>query len=200
MKNTVALIALAGIASVASAQNFELSIVPSSTAVAEGESFTLSIFGDADVGTHLLGGAFTLTSDSALVSGMSWTNAAWSAFNTDGGYAGNGNYNQVIFGQLAIPDLFPPAPNSELGSLIGTFQVDLISPAGGASGNINFQLGNGTPFTLQTIDMNTGALPRDIDGGNLILGSASVTVGTVPAPSALALLGLGGIAAGRRRR
>ncbi len=196
MKNAVALIAIAGIASVASAQNFELTIVPSATEVAEGGSFTLSVFGDADVGTHLLGGAFSLTSGSGLVDSMAWSNAAWSSFNTDNGYAGNGNYNQVIFGQLAIPGIFPPAPNSEVGSLIGSFQVNL---AAAGTGLIDFQLVAGTPFSLQTIDINSGDLPKDTDPGATIeLGSTRVSV--VPAPSALALLGLGGIAAGRRRR
>ena len=194
MKNAVALIALAGIASVASAQNFALTVVPSAASVGEGGSFTLSIYGDADVGTHYLGGAFDLTSDSALVDSMSWSNAAWSAFNTDGGYAGNGNYNQVIFGQLVIPGIFPPAAGSEIGDLIGSFQVNLAAMG---TGDIVFQLGAASPFTLQTVDSVSGALADD-SMGQLSLGSATVSV--TPAPSALALLGLGGIAAGRRRR
>jgi hypothetical protein len=90
-------------------------MTPSVSSTVEGGSFTVTVFGDADTGSHLLGGAFGLSSDSALIDSMSWTNAAWSAFNTDGGYAGNGNYNEVIFGQLVIPGIFPPAPGSELG-------------------------------------------------------------------------------------
>ena len=196
MKNAVALIAVAGIASVASAQNFSLSLVPSATSVAQSGSFTMSVYGDADMGTHMLGGSFSLSSDSALVSNMSWANAAWSAFNTDGGYAGNGNYNAVIFGQLIIPGVPPfdqPAPGSELTGLIGTFTVTV----GADAGDIDFGLNAEDPFSLQTIDINTGGL-FDNSQGQISLGSARVTV--TPAPSALALLGLGGIAAGRRRR
>lgn len=195
MKNAVALIAVAGIASVAAAQNFSLTVVPSTTSVAEGGTFTLSVYGDADQGTHMLGGAFSLSSDSALVDSMSWSNAAWSAFNTDGGDAGNGNYNEVIFGQLVIPGIFPPAAGSELGGLIGSFQVNL---AAAGAGIIDFQLNASTgPFSLQSVDSVSGAL-FDNSNGQLSLGSTRVTV--TPAPSALALLGLGGIAAGRRRR
>lgn len=195
MKNAVALIAVAGIASVAAAQNFSLTVVPSTTSVAEGGTFTLSVYGDADQGTHILGGAFSMSSDSALVDSMSWSNAAWSAFNTDGGDAGNGNYNEVIFGQLVIPGIFPPAAGSELGSLIGSFQVNL---AAAGAGIIDFQLNASTgPFSLQSVDSVSGNL-FDNSNGQLSLGSTRVTV--TPAPSALALLGLGGIAAGRRRR
>lgn len=195
MKNAVALIAVAGIASVAAAQNFSLTVVPSTTSVAEGGTFTLSVYGDADQGTHMLGGAFSLSSDNALVDSMSWSNAAWSAFNTDGGDAGNGNYNEVIFGQLVIPGIFPPAAGSELGGLIGSFQVNL---AAAGAGIIDFQLNASTgPFSLQSVDSVSGAL-FDNSNGQLSLGSTRVTV--TPAPSALALLGLGGIAAGRRRR
>jgi MYXO-CTERM domain-containing protein len=195
MKNAVALIAVAGIASVAAAQNFSLSMTPSVSSTVEGGSFTVTVFGDSDAGTHLLGGAFGLSSDSALIDSMSWTNAAWSAFNTDGGYAGNGNYNEVIFGQLVIPGIFPPAPGSENGAAIGSFQVNL---AGSGTGVIDFQLvASAGDFSLQTVDSVSGALADD-SAGQLSLGSARVTV--TPAPSALALLGLGGLAAGRRRR
>ncbi len=195
MKNAVALIAVAGIASIAAAQNFSLSIDSSASMVAEGGSFTLTVYGDADQGTNILGGAFSLTSGSALVSSMAWTPAAWSAFNTDNGYAGNGDYNRVVFGQLVLPPVFPPAAGSELGGAIGSFQVNL---AASGTGVIDFQLVADTgAFTLQTVDAVSGAL-YDNSQGQLSLGSASVTV--TPAPSALALLGLGGLAAGRRRR
>jgi len=195
MKNAVALIAVAGIASVAAAQNFSLSMTPSVSQTVEGGNFTVTVYGDADMGSHILGGAFGLSSDSALIDSMSWSPAAWSAFNTDGGYAGNGNYNEVIFGQLVIPGIFPPAPGSELGEAIGSFQVNL---AASGAGIIDFQLVASTgDFSLQSVDSVSGALADDSQG-QLSLGSARVIV--TPAPSALALLGLGGLAAGRRRR
>ena len=114
MKNAVALIAVAGMASVAAAQNFSIDLTPSASSVAEGTSFTVSVYGNADQGTHLLGGEFSLVSGSGLIDSMTWSNAAWSGFNTDGGYAGGGDYNSVIFGQLVIPPIFPPAPGTVL--------------------------------------------------------------------------------------
>ena len=123
MKNAVALIAVAGMASVAAAQNFSIDLTPSASSVAEGTSFTVSVYGNADQGTHLLGGEFSLVSGSGLIDSMTWSNAAWSGFNTDGGYAGGGDYNSVIFGQLVIPPIFPPAPVA-----ISSFDFQRIIP------------------------------------------------------------------------
>lgn len=196
MKNSVVIIAsVAGLATVSSAQNFSLTIVPSAATIIPGGSFTLSVYGDADVGTHMLGGAFALESDGNCISSVQWTNAAWSAFNTDGGYAGNGDYNQVVFGQLVIPGIFPPAAGSELGSRIGTFTVQLDPGIGDFL--INFQLLAGSPFSLETVDSNTGETFRSSDG-NLSLGSARVVL--IPAPGVFSILGLGGLVASRRRR
>ncbi len=197
MKNALTLIAIAGIASAASAQNWSLSISNAPATVAEGSVFSFDVIGDSDVGTHMLGGSFSMTSGSALIASMTWTPASWSAFNTDGGYAGNGDYNAVVFGQLVIPGVPPfdvPAPGSELGGVIGTFQVTLV---GAGFGDIDFALVGESPFSLETLDPITGAGGNSSEG-QLALTGATVTV--TPAPSALALLGLGGIAAGRRRR
>jgi len=196
MKNALTLIAIAGIASVASAQSFSLTITDAPATVAEGAVFSFDVVGDASVGTHMLGGSFSMTSGSALISSMTWTPASWSAFNTDGGYAGGGDYNAVVFGQLIIPGVPPfnvAAPGSELGGVIGTFQITL----GAGSGVIDFALVGESPFSLESIDPATGA-GGNSGNGDLTLNGASVTV--TPAPSALALLGLGGLAAGRRRR
>ncbi len=186
---------LAGLASSTSAQNFSLSIVPSSlTADTSGGSavVTATVYGDADVGTHLLGGSFALESNSQNVQNITWTPASWSAFNTDGAYAGSGNYNQVIFGQLVIPGIFPPAPNSELGGEIGTFEITLTG-----LGQAHFQLVAGSPFTLETVDAITGSTAIDTSG-TLSLGSASF--GILPAPGGLSLFALGGFYLSRRRR
>ena len=194
MNNFVVVCAsVAGLASVAAAQNFSLSLVPNVSTIEPGGAFTLSVYGDADVGTHLLGGAFSLESNGECITSMQWTNAAWSSFNTDGGFAGNGDYNQVVFGQLVIPGIFPPAPGSELGSLIGTFTVQLDPGLGDVW--IDFQLVAGSPFTLETVDAATGQTFQS-NGGSLSLGSASV--GLIPAPGALTILGFGGLLAARR--
>ncbi len=199
MKTSIALVAVAGFAAAASAQNFSLSIAgaPATVDTTMGAvTITVDIIGDSDFGTHMLGGAFTMTSGSALVDGMSWAAASWSAFNTDGGYAGGGDYGQVIFGQLVIPGVPPfdvPAAGSELGSAIGSFQIVI----GQGTGTIDLTLAAGSPFSLEVLD-NVGGTTAQSSAGTLTLNGASINV--IPAPSAMALLGLGGLVAGRRRR
>lgn len=195
MKNVCIAIAVAGSATLAGAQDFSLSLTPSTSFTAVGGSFSLTVYGDASVGTHLLGGGFSLESNGECVVGMTWTPADWSQFNTDGGYAGDGDYSEVVFGQLVIGGIFPPAPGSELGNAIGSFTV-FIDPAMGDFA-ISFSLVASEPFALETVDAVTGETFRS-SAGTLSLGSATVSV--VPAPGALPLLGLGVLAAARRRR
>jgi len=197
---TFAIAALAGFAAAATAGNtFSLSIAgaPMTVDVSGGDvTFTVDVIGDSSFGTHMLGGSFSMTSGSSLVSNMAWSNAAWSSFNTDNGYAGNGDYNSVIFGQLVIPGVPPfdqPAPGSELGSAIGSMQITV----GGGSGVVELALNAGSPFSLEVLDLASGATSQS-SSGSLSLNGASINV--VPAPSAMALLGLGGLVAGRRRR
>lgn len=196
---TIAIAAIAGFAAAASAGNsFSLSIVgaPMTVDTSMGAAtFTVDVVGDSSFGTHMLGGAFSLTSGSSNVLAMAWTPAAWSAFNTDNGYAGGGDYNTVIFGQLVIPGVPPfdqPAPGSELGSAIGSFQITVEG-----AGVLDLSLNAGSPFSLEVLDINSGATANS-GSGSLSLNGASINL--VPAPSAMALLGLGGIVAGRRRR
>ena len=197
--SSIALVAVAGFAAAASAQNFSLSIAGAPMTVdtsAGSVTVTVDIIGDSDFGTHMLGGAFTLSSGSGLVEGMSWAAASWSAFNTDGGYSGGGDYGQVIFGQLVIPGVPPfdvPAAGSELGSAIGSFQIVI----GQGTGIIDLSLAAASPFSLEVLDL-VGGTTAQSSNGTLTLNGASINV--VPAPSAMALLGLGGLVAGRRRR
>lgn len=192
---SIILLSVSGLATAASAQHFSLSIVPSvSTFDTSGGPaiITATVYGDADVGTHLLGGSFSMVSNSQNVQNITWVPAAWSVFNTDGGYAGSGNYNGVIFGQLVIPGIFPPAPGSELGAEIGSFEFTLTG-----IGEVRFDLIPGTPFTLESVDEFTGSQYNDTVG-TLSLGSASVTM--LPAPGVTPLLAFGGFHLSRRRR
>ena len=199
-KTCMMIVGVAGLASAASAQNtFSLSLFTAAPTVdtTGGEvTFDIDVVGDASIGTHMLGGAFALQSNSDLVVDMSWASASWDSFPTDGGYAGNGNYNQVIFGQLVIPGVPPfdvPAAGSELGSLIGTYSVTL---AANAMGIIDFSLVPQDPFSLEVLDVDSGLLYRSSDGELVLEGVTIIT----PAPSALALLGVSGLVCARRRR
>lgn len=192
-------ICLAGTASTGFAQQFSLTLVPATTTLdtfGGGGTLTVAVYGDADVGTHMLGGAFAIESNSDLVTDITWTPASWSAFNTDGGYAGNGNYNQVIFGQLVIPGVPPfdvPAPGSELGGLIGVFTIQTVQ----FCGVLEFNPVAGSPFALEVIDAITGETWRS-EPDNLDLNGFQIVV--VPAPASTVLLSGAGLLFARRRR
>ena len=199
-KTCILVTAIAGLASSAVAQeSFSLSIVgmPTTVDLSGGSaSFEFDVVGDASVGTHMLGGSFAIETNSNWVLDMSWSSASWDAFPTDGGDAGNGNYNQVIFGQLVIPGVPPfdvPAAGSELGSVIGTFSVTLYEIN---SGRIDFNIIEQSPFSLEVLDIDTGETYQS-SSDTLTLNGASIIV---PAPAGLALLGVSGLICGRRRR
>ena len=196
MKQAGCLIGLCGLASSALAQNFSLTLVPSAQTIdtsGGAVTMTVTVIGDADVGTYLLGGSFGIQTDSASIIDMQWQPAIWSTFNDDDGYAGNGNYNQVIFGQL-IGNFFPPPDSSLVGNPIGSFQVTIAEDQ---VGQAVMSLIPGTPFTLETVDWVSGNLFNSNDG-NLTLNSTTITF--VPAPSAASLLAFAGVAVARRRR
>jgi len=191
---SIILLSMSGFATAASAQNFSLTLVPSAQTIdtsAGAVTITMSVIGDADIGTHMLGGAFSMVSNSPYVQDMTWAPASWSQFNTDGGYAGNGNYNEVVYGQLLNGGPFSPKPDSALGMPIGMFEITMSG-----IGEVQFDLVEGTPYTLQTVDANIGTLHNNTDG-TLSLGSASINL--VPTPGALSMLGLSGLLVSRRR-
>jgi MYXO-CTERM domain-containing protein len=204
MKNTLTLIAVAGLASVASAGSApSLSIVPSATSIDSTAvtSFTLSVYGDSEFGTAISGGAFSMSATGGeIVTDMVGAAAAWGALGEmDLGHGGNGNYNGLVFGQLIFPPFIPAAEDSLLGAnpvLLGVITVNIEANSAGV---IDWTTGasDAGDFVLEifTDDGGEGSFQQFTDVSH---GSASVTV--TPAPSALALLGLGGIAAGRRRR
>lgn len=199
MNNTVLLIALAGLTTAASAEDFILSMEGPS--VVDGSSvFTIDIIGDSTFGTHMMTGTFGIVNTGdQVVTDMTWSPASWSSFNTDHGHAGGGNYNQVVVGQLILPDPPPlggPHPDSGLGSSVGSFQITMDTDMEFWEIDLNFVTFGS--FTLEVLDYPGGSTQLDTSG-NLILNGITIS-NSVPAPSVLALLGLGGLAIGRRRR
>jgi len=215
MKNAIALAAVAGIASAAAAQNGSLTIVASQTLVDSTvtNSITLSVYGDADFGTNITGAAFSLlgtTGGAGVVGDMTVAGEAWGGLGFgEFGDQGDGIHGGMIMGQIVFLPFIQPDPASALGNgpvLLGTFTVEILASSAGV---VDWQLGGGIgTFGLETIDVNLnpgGNPPGQVmqfggtmGAGALELGGVSVTV--VPAPSAMALLGLGGLVAGRRRR
>ncbi len=194
---SICVLALAGIVGVSHAEDFSLSLVPSSGSFT-GTMITIDVIGDSTFGTHMLGGGFGLdtSGETHLVQDITWTPASWSAFNEDGGYLGNGDYGQIVFGQLLlpIPGFDVPAAGSELGSSIGSFQITLTQELNLFT-NISFDLVASSPFTLESVDADNGLQTmQDIEGSLTLYGLA------VPSPSSLSLIGLSGLVGVRRRR
>ncbi len=202
MKSVIC-IALAGIVSTAMAQSASLTIVsnPATVNGIENSQFTLSIYAEADFGTHIAGGEFAIShaGDSAgAINGMDATAADWGLFGqNDRGYAGGGTHNGLVFGQLIAPPFFPPNEESRFtagnGALLGTVVVS-IDPNFAGYNEFFVEMGQGA-FVLEIFDEGDNSLTQLTSEVSF----DSVVVG-IPAPSSIAMLGLGGLVAGRRRR
>jgi hypothetical protein len=191
------IIGLCGIASTALSQNFSLSMESSDLDVntSSGDvTIAVTVTGDADVGDYILGGSFGIESNNASIIDMQWEPADWSQFNIDGGYAGNGNYNETIFGQLILGNDFPPPPDSLLGNAIGTFMVTF---AQGSLGRVDLNFVEGDPFTLSSLGWPSLSEYESSDG---TLHLSGLSINLIPAPGTGALLTIGAMAITRRRR
>tara|TARA_R110002072_G_scaffold271010_1_gene430857 strand:+ start:74149 stop:74781 length:633 start_codon:yes stop_codon:yes gene_type:complete len=208
IQNTLVTMAIAGLASTAIAgpvaETFSLTMyVRQAPEITDGATMAIiDVIGDSSFGTHLLGGQFGISSNGhSEVSDIRWTPADWSTANGLGTYDGAGELSDVIFGQLVVlTDLFDflPGENSELGNVIGSFEVDFDS---GFTQDIQFDfVPDPERFSLKVIDVdlvNRTTQSLDSNNGDLSLGSLMITA---PTPSSLALIGLGGLAATKRRR
>ena len=131
MKHVLIAAAIAGSVSCAMAQNFSLTLVPGATQVLSGGSFTITVYGDADVGTAYLSGAFGLSVESLngenQVSNITWDlplNGLIQYF--DYGYGGNGTHLGTSFFQLIVPScgmIFDCGIS--YGELIGSFTIQM---------------------------------------------------------------------------
>ncbi|MDF1809166.1 MAG: PEP-CTERM sorting domain-containing protein [Phycisphaerales bacterium] len=206
MKIALGMIALAGLANIASAQSASLSIVsPVATIDTSGGSVSISleIFADVDFGTAIAGGEFALDGTAPVnsVASMIGASAAWGELGfQDNGYAGDADYNGMIFGQLIFPPFINPAVESMLGNgpvLLGTVTVVINSHTFGvwdwntAAGSGDFML------EIYTDDGGAGVFTQ-LTADDISMGSVSVFM--IPAPSSIALIGLGGLIGTRRRR
>jgi hypothetical protein len=208
MRKQILLASIAGLASGAAGQTASLSIVASQTTSGLGGSFTLSVYADADFGTHVTGAAFTLNAvgGEGIISTIESNGAAsWGALGEDDfGDAGNGSHAGFIMGQIVFLPFIPPNAASALGSgpvFLGSFTVTTEPDA--CDGTVTWTVGGGIgTFALEIIDVN--ANPGDNPPGEVFsianpdFGSASISI--IPAPSSAAVLGVGALVATRRRR
>ncbi len=208
MKNAIALIVVAGLAAAASAQDFEISVV-APVEVAPGATYTVELWGSVSgapwvQGTSAMSGFgidAVATAGAAGVGSITGSNiAGWaSGFGTNGTIQG-ANLVGTSGGQLA--NLFGFLnPNINMSNPILLFSFD-VTVANGFFGTITYSAANpnvngGLSFYPVSTDGASIIAPNNA-GTTLTLLSASTRI--IPAPASLALLGLGGMVAGRRRR
>jgi len=192
MKSGIAIAAVAGLAAVASAQGTKgiVELTASSTSVAVGDVVTIGVVVDDISPSGVLAFDLMVTSADAgfTVLGAPTFNAA--VFGASGAALANG-----ATGLGGSTDILGPGFEAPLNGLtVYTFQI-MITAA--FSGEIVFNSADGTG--------PNAAMQYAITGGIVLLPGAYDTInhGTlrlVPAPSGMALLGLGGLVAARRRR
>ncbi len=195
---SIAVLAVAGLASVATAQNISTDLVVSltfdRTSIAIGETATATVTASW---TGVAGSYFSSINVDLLASGdyvaasnvaaVAWNNAAL-------GFSGQGTASgaNVLGLEASQFSLIPPFVNTNP-ILVTTFTV-----TGTAMGVLSYSSATvaGAPFPYSV----TGPVFSDpvVEFGHESFVSGSLTV--TPAPSAMALLGLGGLVAGRRRR
>ncbi len=185
MKNAIAIAAVAGIAAAAAAQTSGSISFNAPAQVNAGETFTVEVIASGDQ-AGILSFNLAISAANAASVGSPTGNAALFTFGTFAGvgdFEASGGANAFAKQQLAN------------GSVLFSFQVTAGSSnidLSAAAGTID---GGGAGTLTYGVDAGFFFLPTDFD--NISFNGATVVV---PAPGAAALLGLGGLAAARRRR
>ena len=164
------------------------------------ETVTFSIGGDytaASVGINIIGSSTNIAWAGATMLTVEWSSVSWSAADNQGAGASYSNWtNELRLGLNSASGQWGfggPGGGSDTGfasGSLGAFDISASSYLVGASGTIS---------TFGYSSYNDGA---GLTAGTILGGTFTVTIDTVaiPAPGAMALLGLAGLTATRRRR
>lgn len=201
MKNVFAIAAVAALAGAATAQDFTITAMAPAS-VNPGETYTVDFWGAVDGGfvdgTSAIAGFGVDAMGSGSVAGVTAANiAGWAAGFGVAGTVNGANVEGISGGQLA--NLFGILnPGIDLSNPILLFSIDVTA---GASGSVTYVAGNpnvngGLSFYPDNEDGASIVAPND-SGTTLTMVSATTSI--VPAPASIALLGLGGLVARRRR-
>ena len=195
---SIAVLAVAGLASVATAQNISTDLVVSLTfdraeiAIGETATATITASWNGVTGSYFSSFNVNMNASGEYVSVSNLAPVAWN--NPALGFNGQGTVSgaSILNMQASQFSLIPPFVSSNP-ILVTSFTV-----TGTAEGVLSYSTTNadGAPFPFSV----TGPVFSDpvVQFGNDSFSSGSLVV--TPAPSAMALLGLGGLVAGRRRR
>lgn len=195
MKNAIAIAAIAGLATAAVA-DLTVNIDFGATSIAVGETTTATMTASfTGTGTpymsvanfSVVGNDDNLATASGVVLG-DWNMIALGAAT---GSASGAGVSDIKISQQA---LFGAVDTTSTGLLIASWTV-----TADAAGLLTYSGVDGAPFSFGINDAdNSFGTPTQY--GVDVISSSRLTITDVPAPSAMALLGLGGLVAGRRRR
>ena len=165
------------------------------------ETVTFSIGGDytaGSVGLNSIGSSTNIAWAGATMLTVEWTSVSWSAADNTASGASYSNWtNELRLGLTSASGQWgfgSPGGGSSTGfasgGSVGAFDISGSSYIVGASGTIN-------SFAYSSYNDGAGLI-----AGTILGGTFTVTIDTVeiPTPGAMALLGLAGLTATRRRR
>lgn len=192
---SIALMAVAGLATVASAQSLSVNLSWDVTSINIGETATATVtasFADFAAGSYLSSLNIDLLASGAIAEAMNVGAVAWN--NPGLGFDGQGTASgaDVLGIEASQFSLIPPF---DTGNPIVVMTFDVMGTAEGVL-SYSSSTAAGAPFSYSVTGPNFSDQPVSFDDSAFSSGSLNI----VPAPSAMALLGLGGLVAGRRRR
>lgn len=195
MKNAIAIAALAGLASAATAQSLTVNIDFGASSIQVGETTTATMTASfTGSGTPYMSVAnFSLVGDDSLATASGVVLGDWNmaALGPATGTAVGSGIAAIKISQQA---LFGAVDTTSSGLLIASWTI-----TADAEGVLSYSGIDGAPFSFGINDAdNSFGSPTQYDVS--VIGQNALTITAIPAPSAMALLGLGGLVAGRRRR
>lgn len=197
MKSTIAIVAVAGIAAAASAQTGNVILTASASTVNQGDSFTITATATGTNGIFGYNLLLDALEGAGLISGLrdliDNPTGSTSIFGAPAGAGINGTSVDRRDASAGVLIAALPIDNIPFFS----FTVDTAADAVGVITYGSAQ-GSGTLGGALTYPTPQGIIITGTDYPTVNFGSVSVNV--VPAPASLALVGLGGLAAIRRRR
>ena len=218
MKNAIPIAAVAGLASAAAAQTLELTPSSSTVNTSGGATFTiaLSAVDFESLGANILnsdGISLRNNGPAGLIAQADGSETAVDVtYTVDPLFDGSPVFPPVFGWDPATQEFegtswgwnpFAGPPADSGGNSVATANDPLlgfytVSVADGAVGTLDFSQFQRDPNTFLISTTTTGFDITEYQASDVTFGTA--TVNLVPAPSALALVGLGGLVAGRRRR